>query len=123
MPTIRRSVLTAALVLAPAGAFAQGLVNLAPVQPPVVIEEPVVVQEPVIVQEPAVVVEEPIIIQQGPVSEDQAVAIARLNGLVAVREVNRTWRGNFEVEGTDRSGEDIEVYVEAETGAVLDIDD
>jgi hypothetical protein len=44
------------------------------------------------------------------------------NGVMVVEDVDRRWLdGNFEVEGRDASGEEIEVVIDAETGAVLDI--
>jgi hypothetical protein len=148
--TTLRSALLGALILSPAGALAQGLVELVPEgqqstvvieEPAVVVEEPVVIEEPVVVQEPRVVRERPRVIQQavvvqepvvqetvviqddGEIYEEDARAIAMMNGMVDIDEVNTTWRGNFEVEGTDASGDNIEVTIDAETGAVLDIDD
>jgi hypothetical protein len=45
------------------------------------------------------------------------------NGVAAVEDVDRRWfDGNYEVEGRDQYGEEIFVVIDAETGAVLDID-
>ena len=98
MHVLLRSALVAVIIAAPAGAFAQ-----------LVIEEP-----PMMPTEIAV----------GPVDADGAAAIAMMHGLVMIEEVDqRWWDGNFEVDGTDASGNDIEITVEAATGAVLEIDD
>lgn len=154
--TILRSALLGALFLSPAGAFAQGLVELVPegqqptvvveepavvIEEPAVVEEPVVVQEPVVVREPRVVRQRPRVVQQavvvqepvveetiviqddGEIYEEDARAIAMMNGMVDIEEVNTTWRGHFEVEGEDASGDNLEITIDAETGAVLDIDD
>jgi hypothetical protein len=44
------------------------------------------------------------------------------NGVVVVEDVDRRWLdGNFEVEGRDAYGEEIEVVIDGQTGAVLDI--
>ncbi len=123
-----RSALISAFLLSPAAASAQGLVTLAPeeteetlvIQEPAVVEETVVVEEPVIVQAPVVMG----VPMAGPLTEDDAVAIAMMNGIVTVEDVDdRFWDGHFEVEGDDASGNDLEITIDGETGAVLEIDD
>ncbi len=98
MQIVLRSALVAAVMLAPAAAFSQ-----------YVIAEP-----PMLPTEIAV----------GPVDADGAAAIAMMHGLVVIEDVDRRWwDGNFEVDGTDATGNDIEITVDAATGVVLDIDD
>ena len=128
-----RSVLLAALSLAPASALAQGIYTLDPDPDDelVVIEEPAVVAEPVVVEEPVVaapVVAVPTVpapvIAPGGVTEGDAQAIAMAAGLVSVEDVDhRVWDGNFEVEGEDASGDDAEILIDGQTGAILEIDD
>jgi hypothetical protein len=106
--------LLAGAALLPASALAQM---------PLVIEEPaVIVEEPLVVQEPAVIVQEPMM--SGPLGEGDARAIAMMNGMVEIEDVDtRIWDGNFEVEGTDASGDDVEMTIDGDTGEVLEIDD
>jgi hypothetical protein len=114
MPTIR-STLIAALALAPSAALAQ-----------MVIEEPPMMADEIIVVPGEPVPEAPIIAapMTGPLVAEDAVAIAMMNGFVTVEDVDqRMWDGNFEVEGADAGGQDLEITIDAETGAVLDIDD
>ena len=109
MQTLVRSALFGALALAPAAALAQGLV----------IQEPAMV-----VQEPMVVVPAPVVVGPEGIGVEDARAIAMMNGLVTVEDVNTRWRdGTYEVDGTDASGEDLEITIDAATGEVLDIDD
>ena len=81
MPSLVRSALAAAIILAPAAAFAQ-----------------FVIPEPPLLMAPAFA---------GPLGEEDAAAIAMMNGIAVVEDVDaRIWDGNFEVEGTDITGED-----------------
>ena len=112
MQTLLRSALVGALALAPGFALAQ-----------MIIEEPApVVGEPaVVVQQPTMVVPAPVV--SGPIGVEDARAIAMMNGLVTVEDVDqRWWDGNFVVEGEDGSGEGMEITIDADSGAVLDID-
>jgi hypothetical protein len=60
----------------------------------------------------------------GPIGEEDARAIAMMNGMAAIEDVDtRMWDGNFEVEGSDASGDDMEMTIDGDTGAVLDVDD
>jgi hypothetical protein len=60
----------------------------------------------------------------GPPTMEDARLIAMTSGVVVVEDVDRRiWDGNWEVEGEDAYGEDIEVVIDSETGAVLRIDD
>jgi hypothetical protein len=60
----------------------------------------------------------------GPPTVEDAAMIAMASGMVAVEDVDRRfWDGNFEVEGTNAAGEDIEIIIDAQTGAIIDIDD
>src|SRR3712207_8522553 len=53
--------------------------------------------------------------RSGPLTEDDAVAIAMMNGIVTVEDVDsRMWDGNFEVEGADGSGNDMEITIRSE---------
>ncbi len=113
MQTLIRSAFIGALVLAPAGAYAQMVIQ----EPAPVAGETVVIQQPATVVVPAPVV-------TGPIGAEDARAIAMMNGLVTVEDVNTRWRdGDFEVEGEDASGNNMEIRIDAETGAVLEIDD
>lgn len=59
----------------------------------------------------------------GPPTMEDARLIAMANGVVTVEDVDHRWvDGDFEVEGRDAYGEEIRVVIDAETGAVLDID-
>ena len=123
MQMVVRFALLGAFALSPAVASAQGLYTLDPNpdEETLVIEEPVVVEERVVVREPAVIVEEPL--YGGPIVEEDAVAIAMANGVVAVEDVHKRWfDGNFEVDGTMADGEDVEVTIDANSGAVIEID-
>jgi hypothetical protein len=100
------SALAGTLLFAPGAALAQ-----------MIFQEPAMV-----VQEPGTVVQEMMIV--GPIGVEDARAIAMMNGLVTVEDVNTRWRdGDFEVEGEDASGNHMEIRIDAETGAVLEIDD
>lgn len=110
MQILYRSALVAALALAPGAAIAQ-----------MVIEKP-------ILEEPVLVIPEPSMTAApmvgGGIMAEDARAIAMMNGVVEVDDVDqRWWDGNYEVDGTDASGEDMEVTIDGETGAVLEIDD
>ena len=103
MPNLFRSVVAAAIVLAPAAAFAQ-----------------YVIPEPPMIESGAPMLVAP----AGPLGEQDAVAIAMMHGVAVVEDVDaRIWDGNFEVDGTDATGEDISVIIDHDTGAVLEIDD
>ena len=130
MQMVVRCALAGAFALTSAAAFAQAMEERLAVEEPLVIEEPaaaaeerVVVRAPVVVQEPAVIVEPPVV-YGGPIGDEDAVAIAMANGVVEVEDVDkRFWDGNFEVDGTDASGRDLEVTIDADSGVVLEIDD
>jgi hypothetical protein len=115
MQKLVRSALLGALALAPTAALAQ-----------MVIEEPAVVVGEPVVAVPAVgtpVVAVPVVGAEG-VTDDVARMIAMANGIVEVEDVDEHfWNGNFEVEGTDASGNDLEITIDGQTGAVLEIDD
>ena len=55
------------------------------------------------------------------VSKDEAVAIARGEGLEKLREAERD-DGRWEVEGCDAQSREIEVYVDARSGEILKIE-
>lgn len=57
----------------------------------------------------------------GPVTAEQAVAIARSVGLVRVTEVECD-DGEWEVEGHDASGREIEVEIDSRTGRIKEVD-
>ena len=47
-----------------------------------------------------------------------------MHGMVVVEDVDvRLWDRNYEVDGTDVTGEDIVMRIDRDTGEVLDIDD
>ena len=121
MQKLVRSALLGALAFAPAAAFAQVVIE----EPPLVIGEPVV-GAPAMVGVPVVgvpVVGVPVIGPAG-VTEADARAIAMFNGMVEVEDVDhRIWDGDFEVDGEDASGDDLEITIDGQTGAVLEIDD
>jgi len=103
-----RTALIGAIAFAPSLALAQLLVA----EPPM-IEGEVFVEDEVMIA--------PIM---GPVDAEGARIIAMMNGAVTVEEVDvRFWDKNYEVEGTDAAGEDIEITIDANTGAVIEIDD
>jgi hypothetical protein len=103
--------------LRPALVVALALVSGTAVAQTVIVEPPMLPEEAVVVVPPAPMV-------MGPLDEQGAAQIAMMNGVVMIDEVDRRfWDGNFEVEGTDGAGEDIEVVIDSETGAILDIDD
>lgn len=110
MRTSLRTALMAGLCLLPVPAFAQMFVE----EPAYLGEEPLVIQEPSMAGEPTM-------LPSGLVEED-AVAIAMLNGLVSVDEVDEDWNGDYKVDGNDASGDDIEMTIDGETGEVLDVD-
>ena len=115
MPLAFRPALIGALMLAPAAASAQGLVMSAPPADTLVIQEPVIGDDAAVVGVP---------VGPGPLTEQDAVAIAMMHGIVTVEDVDsRMWDGNFEVEGEDASGNDLEITIDGQTGAVLEIDD
>ena len=98
MPRFLRSALVAAVAMAPVAAFAQ-----------------YVIPEPPVLMAPAFA---------GPLGEEDAAAIAMMNGIAVVEDVDaRIWDGNFEVEGTDITGEDLVITIDHDTGEVLEIDD
>jgi len=100
MPNILRCAVALAVALAPAAASAQFVIG----EPPMMMDEAMA---------PA-----------GPMSEEIAVHIAMMNGVAVVEDVDhRFWDGNYEVEGTDMTGEDIEVTIDGMTGAIIEIDD
>ncbi len=107
MPNLLRSALLGALALAPTAGLAQ-----------------MVIQEPaLIVGEPAIVVQPPMVGAAGIMADDARV-IAMMNGVAVVESVDkRWWDGHYEVEGMDAMGEDLEVTIDGETGAVMEIDD
>jgi hypothetical protein len=79
-----------------------------------VIVEPPLMPGEVLVGPPVVV---------GPPTMEDARLIAMAHGVVVVEDVDhRFWDGNYEVEGQDAYGEDIEVVIDGETGSVLDIE-
>jgi hypothetical protein len=95
-----------------AGAF---IIALTPTLAQTVIVDPAPMpeEEIILMPDPAIV---------GPPTIEDARLIAMANGVVVVEDVDRRWLdGNFEVEGRDAYGEEIEVVIDAETGAVLDI--
>lgn len=59
--------------------------------------------------------------QQASVSPEQAMQIARNEGMVNVEEVDRD-NGYWEVEGRDAQGREIEVKIDFRTGEVLKIE-
>jgi hypothetical protein len=110
MQKLVRSALLGALALAPTAVLAQ-----------MVIEEPAVVVGEPVVAVPVVAV--PVVGAEG-VTDDVARMIAMANGIVEVEDVDEHfWNGNFEVEGTDASGNDLEITIDGQTGAVLEVDD
>jgi len=59
--------------------------------------------------------------QQGEITADQALEIARQQGLVNLEEIERDDH-KWEVEGTDGNGREIEVEVDLRTGEVIDVE-
>ncbi len=55
------------------------------------------------------------------ITAEQAIEIAKQQGVVTVKEVDRD-DGEWEVEGRDASGREIEVDIDAKTGKVLKVD-
>jgi hypothetical protein len=107
-----RALLAAGVILLPGAVLAQ-----------MVIAEPPPMAGEVVVAPPAGVVVVPPQMMGPPTIED-ARMIAMANGLVTVEDVDtRFWDGNYEVEGTDQAGEDIEIVIDGQTGQVLEIDD
>lgn len=105
MPSLFRSALLCSLALAAAPAMAQ-----------IVIPEP----EPMEAMEPAM---DPAM-SGGMMTEEDARAVAMMNGMAAIEDVDTQFMtGNFEVEGTDAAGKDMEMTIDAHTGAVLEMDD
>jgi len=106
MHPIFRAALCGTLLFAPAVASAQMVIG----EPPLVVEEEVIVA--------------PLPPMSGPLDEEGAAMIAMANGIATVEDVDhRMWDGNFEVEGTDVTGEDVELLIDGGTGAVLEVDD
>jgi len=107
-------------ILRPALVVALALVSGAALAQTVIVEPPMLPDEALLVpMEP--MPEAPMI---GPLDEEGAATIAMMNGVAVIDDVDhRMWDGNFEVEGTDTAGEDIEMVIDAETGEILDIDD
>jgi hypothetical protein len=106
MHRIFRAAICGALILAPVAASAQMVIG----EPPVMAEEEMMVA--------------PLPPMGGPLDEEGAAMIAMANGIATVEDVDhRFWDGNFEVEGTDVTGEDVELLIDGSTGAVLEVDD
>lgn len=105
------TLLAGAVLLAPGAALAQ-----------MIIAEP-----PPMAGEMAVGAPQPMMpppMMMGPPTVDDAAMIAMAHGMAAVEDVHRRfWDGNYEVDGTDRFGENIEMLIDADTGEVLEIDD
>ena len=109
MSTLRPA-LVVALTLLSGAALAQTVI----VEPPMLPEEAILVPMEPMPEAP----------MMGPLDEEGAATIAMMNGIAVVDEVDhRMWDGNFEVEGTDATGEDVEMTIDAETGEILNIDD
>jgi uncharacterized membrane protein YkoI len=60
-------------------------------------------------------------VAQSPITAEQAIEIARQQGLVTVEEVDRD-DGKWEVEGKDASGREIEVDIDARSGKVVKVE-
>lgn len=56
--------------------------------------------------------------QMPSVSAEQAMKIARDNGLVSIREVELD-DGKWEIEGRDQAGQEREIHIDASNGKVL----
>ncbi len=99
------TLLVGAFAMAPTMTLAQTVI-LDPLPPPGVVLVP---EEYVIV---------------GPPTIEDARLIAMAHGIVVVEDIDRRWLdGNYEVEGRDAYGEELEIVIDSETGAVLHIDD
>ena len=59
--------------------------------------------------------------QRETISREQAIEIAKKNGLATVRDVDRE-TGRWEIEGRDEQGRRIEIYVGSRSGEVLKIE-
>ena len=106
MHTIFRAAICGALILAPVAASAQMVIG----EPPIMAEEEMMVA--------------PLPPMGGPLDAEGAAMIAMANGIATVEDVDhRFWDGNFEVEGIDVTGEDVELLIDGATGAVLEVDD
>jgi hypothetical protein len=104
MSNYLRAGLAAAIILGPAAAYAQYIVQ----EPP-----QVVYQTPMAVQQPA-----------GPLSVEDAANVAMMHGMARVEDVDRRiWDGNYKVKGTDMTGETVVMRIDRMTGQILDIDD
>ena len=117
MRNLLPSLFAAALMLAPAAALAQ-----------YVVQEPPMAEPPVaVVGEPPVVVVAPetmAIAPAGPLTEEDAAQIAMMHGMAVVRKVDvRMWDGNFKVKGKSVTGDTLVMRIDRDTGQVLDIDD
>jgi hypothetical protein len=107
-----KTFLAAGVFLFPGAALAQMVIA----EPPPVAGEVMVAPPPA----GAVVAAPPVL---GPPTLEDARMIAMASGIVVVEEVDtRFWDGNFEVEGINEAGEEIEVVIDSATGEVLDID-
>ena len=58
---------------------------------------------------------------QGTITAEQAIEIAKQQGIVTVEEVDRD-NGKWEVEGKDISGKEIEVDIDARSGQVIKVE-
>ena len=118
MQSLFRSALLGVLALAPGAALAQMVVA----EPPMAAEE--AVPEAPMMAAPAPMAPPPMTMMGGPVNEESAGMIAMMNGMATVEDVDhRFWDGNYEVEGADASGNDMEMVIDAESGAVISTDD
>lgn len=64
--------------------------------------------------------DEPMIVVQGPLTMDQARAIAFGSGIVVIDDLDfDNFRGRWEIEGRDRWGRDLEMDIDARTGQVV----
>jgi hypothetical protein len=103
MRNVLPSIFAAALVLAPAAALAQTVIP----------EPPMIGGLEIVAIAPA-----------GPLTEQDAAEIAMMNGMAVVEDVDvRMWDGNFKVEGTDITGEELVMRIDHDTGQILEIDD
>ena len=59
--------------------------------------------------------------QDTSITAEQAISIARQQGLVSVEDVDRD-DGKWEVEGKDANGREIEVEIDMRTGRVINVD-
>jgi uncharacterized membrane protein YkoI len=59
--------------------------------------------------------------QSDAISREQAIEIAKNNGLVTLRDVDREV-GRWEIEGRDENGRRIEIYVGSRSGEILKVE-